>query len=228
MKNKVMLWLVIIICFVMFGCTKKEIYSSCEEMIVKVSSWEKVENISTIYSFNEDYTGTALLNSLNYSTSWSISGDNLKINYVIDELNYSKSYTLSCDLKTQTFTISDSAGTATFVKKGTQIFKKLSGNKAESLKGVWHDDDTGIAYLLTDAKNSGDGFYKDEDKTFYILAHYDWKSTNTELIIQNQSTGKETTYKYEIKDEILSLYYDNKLVGTYKHVKDGYTINEAS
>ncbi len=222
--KKIMFAFMLFSCILLFGCTKVEKYSSCEEMMVKAGPWEKKGNISTIYTFNEDGTGIAHLNSLDYTTTWRITEGTIYLHYAIDDITYDYNYSISCDLENHAYKITNSSGDSTeFVIKGTQVFEKLSGNKDSSLKGVWYSE-TGSAFVLDSDQNSGSGFYNTNDKLFYILTPYDWEGTNKELTLQNKYTGKETTYTYVIDNDILKLYSDGDVVGTYSHVKDGYKI----
>lgn len=224
MKKKIIL-LLLVFGFLTLGCTKKETYNSCEDMIVKAGPFEKNGNISVVYAFNEDYTGTAHLNSLDYNTTWSIVDNTFNIHYSIDDYSFDHTYTLTCDLDNVSYTISDSSGTGEFIKKGTQVIEKLSGTKGDNLKGIWYND-SGVSFALDSDSKSGSGLFQTEDKVFYVLTHYDWVSTNNELTLKNLTSGIETVYTYTLTDDILKMYKDGTLVVTYSHVKDGYTIEE--
>lgn len=221
--KKTTILLTLVLCFTMLGCTKKEKYENCQSMILKVGSWEKKSDISTIYTFTEGGKGTAHINNLDYFTSWTINDNTIDIQYSLDDISFDHSYTLSCDLDDIKYILSDSSGNAEFVKKGSQVIKKLSGTKSDDLKGIWYNE-SGVSYAFDSSSKSGSGLYQTEDKVFYILTHYDWVNTENEIIMQNSSTGAKNTYTYNITDGSLKMYKDGTLYGTFIHDKDGYTI----
>ena len=148
------------------------------------------------------------------------------MHYAIDEIIYDYTYSISCDFDNNMFKMTDSSGNIVeFVKKGTQVFEKLSGSKISALKGVWYSEN-GTAFVLDNESNSGTGLYSTEDKIFYILTPYDWVGTNNELTLQNKNTGKESIYTYVIDNDILSMYSNGNLIGTYNHVNNGYSVEK--
>lgn len=220
MRNKFLHVIVIFILIVMlFGCKKEEQKkvinekdlkaTSCKELLTLIKTWEKEENINICYSFNRDGTGTYTENKIESSFKYTIDETNL----IIDSVD---KYLVSCDLVNNTITLSNEKEMITYVIKGTQLFKDLVGTKNKELKGVWNSSKETI--MLHNKDNSSYGKYNKD--IYEVKTYIDWVNPSKNMIIiQDLSNGKEREYTYELKNNKLKLFYDNKLVDTYEKGK---------
>lgn len=228
MKRKIIYFLgVTILLSCLLGCSKIPKFNTCNDLLTGLSGFEKAGNKDVIYTFKQDGTGTFINGyGIEYDINWLIKGSSLYIYYSDEDINFDKTYGFNCDLENNSFKVSDTNGTATYVKLGTQVFKELKGSKPDKLKGVWYDS-SGVSGILLDAKDSsGLGFYNVESKEFYILNSYDWVATDKKLILQNISNGNETEYTYKLVDDVLKLYIDGELKNSYSHNKDDYKVEK--
>lgn len=229
MSKKIIYSFIIIVFLLLFsGCNKvkqnekvtdeKDLKtSSCKQLLTMINTWEKEENTQIHYSFNEDGTGTYSQNKNSVDFKWEISESKLTMN---DNL-----YLLSCDLdnNTITFTSMDTRNNETFVIKGTQIYKKLVGNKNDELKGLWYSKNSSM--ILKD-KNSSNGKFNEKEKIFSFDYNIEWITPSKNIIIiQSLLSGKEKEYTYKLEDNKLKLYSGKVLVDTFVLETEEYEIN---